>query len=101
MGSLALACKNLLSVSNRKALSTLQNLLPRLEPLYQHMIEDILVDNNREDRQLCLQILHSIWEFFWPLSLEELTTTARLPIDFLKPNYLLDLIGYCSLFITV
>ena len=96
----ALACKNLSSVSSWKTLSTLQKLPPGLEPLYHRMMQDILL-NDREDGQLCFQILRSICEVFRPLSLEELATTAGLPVELLKPNYLLDLIGRCSSFVTV
>ena len=97
----ALACKNLLNVGNWKTLSTLQELPPGLEPLYQRMMEGILQNNDRKDGELCFQILRSMCEVFRPLSLEELVTTAGLPEIFLTPGYLSDLIDHCSSFVTV
>lgn len=87
---IALACRNLSNVHNWKTLSTLQKLPPGLDPLYQRMMERILQDNDREDGELCFQILHSMCEIFRPLSPEELVTTAGLPGVFLTPGYLSD-----------
>ena len=70
----ALACKKLSNVRNWKTLSTLQNLPPRLEPLYRRMTEGILQDNDKKDGDLCFQILRSMCAAFglchWENSLQ-------------------------------
>ena len=97
----ALACKNLSNVGMWKTLSTLQELPPGLEPLYHRMMEGISQNNDREERELCFQILRSMCKVFRPLSLEELVRTAGLPEIFLTPGYLTSLIDRCSSFVTV
>ncbi|KFY14076.1 hypothetical protein V491_06163 [Pseudogymnoascus sp. VKM F-3775] len=97
----ALACKSLLNVTSRKTLSTLQKLPPGLEPLYQRMMEEISQVNDEEDRKFCLQILRSMCLVFRPLSVEELITTAKLPIEFLNDDSLSELVALCSSFVTI
>ena len=64
-------------------------------------MEGILQNNDREDGELCFQILRSMCAVFRPLSLGELVTTAGLPEAFLTPGYLSDLIDRCSAFVTL
>jgi hypothetical protein len=77
----ALACKQLLQVSRRKTLSTLETLPPGLEGLYTRMMEQVLRVEDEEDRDFSLQILRSVSLTFRPLSMEEVMITAGLPTD--------------------
>jgi WD40 repeat protein len=96
----ALACKRLLRVPLRKALSTLQDLPPGLHDLYARMMDQILQTEDEEDQHFCLRILRSATLAFRPLLTEELITTAGLPLELLDSG-ILNLIELCGSFITV
>jgi len=74
----SLACKKLLKVSSRKALSTLQDLPPGLPQLYGRMINQVFQTEDEEDQGICLEILRSVTLAFRPLSMEELIPIAEL-----------------------
>jgi nucleoside phosphorylase len=97
----ALACKRLLKVTPRKALSTLENLPPGLDGLYAQMMVQVLQCEDEDDKVLCLQILRSVSLAFRPLSMEELITTSGLPKGLLNNNSLPELIDFCGSFINI
>jgi hypothetical protein len=87
----ALACKRLLKVPLRRALSTLQDLPPGLQDLYARMMDQVFQIQHEEDRHICLGILRTVTLAFRPLSMRELITTAGLPPE-LQESDLFDLI---------
>ncbi|KIW99857.1 uncharacterized protein Z518_10785 [Rhinocladiella mackenziei CBS 650.93] len=96
----ALACKRLLKVPPRRALSTLQSIPPDLRDLCAQMLDQVFQINDEEDRHHCLRILRSVSLTFRPLSMEELITTTGLPLELLDSG-LSNLIEFCGSFITV
>jgi hypothetical protein len=95
-----LACKRLLKVPSQKALSTLQELPPRLPDLYIRMIDQVFETENKENQIFYLRTLRLIILAFRPLSIVELFTIAEFPPRF-RENDLLDLIDLYSSFILV
>lgn len=96
----ALACKSLVGVTSRNALSTLQKLPSGLEKFYERMMEEILQNKHEGDKTFCLQILCCMSLAFRPFAIEELVAIAELPMDFLE-NDLLELLEFCGSFVTV
>jgi DNA polymerase III delta prime subunit len=78
----ALVCKRLMLVRRRQTLSVLTEFPPGLQPLYERMMDQLLL-LEVDDRELCTRILRSIAIAFRPLILEELVIMAKLPQDLL------------------
>ena len=97
----ALAYKELLKVTKRKTLSTLEKLPPGLEDLYARMMGLVLQGKDEEDKDFCLQILRSASLTFRPLSTRELITMANLPTELLKDDGLSEIVELCGSFIIV
>jgi hypothetical protein len=64
------------------------------------MLGQVFQTEDEEDRHLCLVVLRWVTLTFRPLSIEELITTAELPLE-LREIGLLDLVELCGSFITV
>jgi len=62
-------------------------------------MEQVLQVEDKEDRDLILQILRSLSLTFRPLSIEELIVTAELPTELRNDDDLLELVEHCASFI--
>jgi hypothetical protein len=97
----ALACKQLGEVPLWRTRSVLKELPSGLEPLYEQMMGQILLQN-AEDVEYCKQVLRSVIITYRPLHLQELAATAELPRAlFDSISSLSQLVDRCGLFLTV
>lgn len=95
----ALVCKELSKVRRQKVKSLLEKTPSGLEPLYERMLDQIIHQEDKDDIQLCRQILCSVTFAFRPLRLGEIAVFAKIPGSEVKD--LEDLVNHCGSFITV
>ncbi|KAL2862490.1 WD40-repeat-containing domain protein [Aspergillus lucknowensis] len=99
----ALVCKRLQTVPRVKIKLELPKVLeefpPRLEQLYERMMDQIL---NGEVAESCTRILSAVTLTYRPLHLKELVTAAGLPPELLYDLLLVrELVNLCGSFVTV
>jgi NACHT domain len=98
----ALVCKELRRVPPWETQSALEGFPPKLEPLYERMMNQIQQNNDKNTVQLCQKILSLVTLAFRPLYLRELGATTDLPKR-LSTNrrWLNQLVDLCGSFLTV
>ena len=95
----ALVCQNLEKSSRLNTLAMLNTFPPGLDPLYERMIRLICSSDNVH---LCKQILAFVAIVYRPITLNELTSFAKLPNG--APDDLkswTEVIGLCGSFLTI
>jgi hypothetical protein len=98
----ALVCKVLQNIAARKTKSVLEKFPPGLEPFYDRMLLQLHTQDDKEDAELCEQILRCVTLAFRPLHLAELPVLARLPEDLHEDKEgIEDLVGRCGSFLTI
>lgn len=98
----ALVCEQLKKTLNRKTLKVLKSFPPGLQPFYRRMIEQIHVQCDGDDLELCKQVLSASTLAYRPIHLAELTSIAYLPDEFYSDqNALKELVGLCGSFLIV
>ncbi|KAF2266729.1 hypothetical protein CC78DRAFT_124362 [Lojkania enalia] len=97
----SLVCKEMECVPLYRATEVLKELPPGLNPLYHRMMEQILAYETQM-AQFCKDILRSVALAYRPLQLEEVATTAGLPMDQFKDvQEVIDLVSRCGSFLTI
>ncbi|RDW75234.1 hypothetical protein BP6252_06376 [Coleophoma cylindrospora] len=95
----ALVCQELSSLSGWKAVQRLKSLPPRLDALYQRMLDQIMAS---EDSELCMSILAVASTVYRPITVDELVTFVNMP-NGVDGEYeaLAEIIGYCRSFLVI
>lgn len=75
----ALVCKELARTSRWNTLLVLKSIPSGLQPIYDHMMDQMYASTGPADLELCKQILASITLAYGPIHLEELVQIAGLP----------------------
>ena len=98
----SLVCRQLAETSLRKTLSVLQTFPPGLRPFYQRMMEQMEDMRDKEDLEICKQILAAVVLTYRPTHLKELHSVVCLPEDLLDDMASLEeLVGLCGSFLTI
>ena len=98
----ALVCKELKRAPARKARSLLQKIPAGLQPLYQRMMDQLQGQDDKEDVELCEQILRSVTLAFRPLHLKEVASIANLSGEsFETLKDINELVQSCGSFLTI
>jgi hypothetical protein len=98
----ALVCRQLAETSLRKTLSVLQTFPPGLRPFYQRMMEQMQDIKDKEDLEICKQILAVVVLAYRPTHLKELDSIISLPEELLDDmTSLEELVGLCGSFLTI
>ena len=97
----ALVCQRLESIDPWETLSELYNFPPKLEPLYDRMLDQI--EHLRGvSREYCIKVLRMITLAYRPLYLGELVFVAELPEEqFSNSSKVAALISRCGSFLTI
>ena len=91
----ALVCKELIDVRPERAETWLGKTPAGLVPLYQRMLDQVLLQKDEDDVKLCRRILRAVVLAFRPLRLEEIEVFTEGLGD------VQDLAGHCGSFITI
>jgi hypothetical protein len=94
----ALVCQNLQATAKRNVLKKLDSFPPKLDALYERMIQQI---NTSDDAELCKQVLASISLVYRPITLEELVALVEQLEDITDDAELQEIIGVCGSFLTI
>ena len=98
----ALVCRQLAETSLRKTLSVLQSFPPGLRPFYQRMMEQMQDMKDKEDLEICKQILAAVVLAYRPTHFKELNSIVSLPEELLDDMASLEeLVGLCGSFLTI
>ncbi|KAF2015094.1 WD40 repeat-like protein [Aaosphaeria arxii CBS 175.79] len=98
----SLVCKELEEVPLYRTRAVLQDLPPRLDPLYKRMMAQILAQKDVQTAKYCKDILRSTTLAYRPLHLEEIAMVAGLPNDlFHQVKAIVDLVSRCGSFLTI
>ena len=100
----ALVCKALgePQIKTRKTREFLQRFPPGLQEFYGHMMERIQEQNDKEDTELCVQILRSMTIASQSFHLEELAVFASLPHEVRQRlQSVQELVESCGSFLSV
>ena len=97
----SLVCKELEGVPLFRTEEVLRELPPRLDPLYDRMLDQLSTQNDPSTSKYCKDVLRSTTLALRPLRLEEVAVTAGLPGDrFTSVDRVSDLISRCGSFLT-
>ena len=94
----ALVCRELSKVGQRKVMSLLEMIPTGLIPLYERMLYQVLHQGDEDDIKLCRQILCSVTLAKRPLRLEEIAVFAKISGN---KGDVEELVGLCGSFLTV
>jgi hypothetical protein len=98
----SLVCKELEGVALFRTEEVLREVPPGLDPLYDRMIHQIFAQKDYRTSKHCKNVLRSITLAYRPLRLDEIATTAGLPMDqFTSVERIGDIINRCGSFLTV
>ena len=99
---MALVCKELSKVPEWKALKKVTAFPPGLDAFYTRMMDQIIVLEDAEDRELCTQILAVVSAVYRPVTFEELSSLVDMPAG-ITGDYeaLSEIIGLCGSFLTL
>ncbi|KAH8650399.1 NACHT domain-containing protein [Tricladium varicosporioides] len=98
----ALVCQELEKIPRRKIPAKLNAFPQKLDSLYEQMIDHICTVEDKEDVNLCKQILASVAIVYRPLTLKELTSLVDGLEDYSNDlESLGEIIGLCGSFLTI
>src|SRR5947199_6758103 len=98
----ALVCQELEKIPRRKTLAKLNAFPPKLDSLYERMMDHICTMEDIEDVNLCKQILASVTRVYRPITLKELTSLVDGLEDYSDDlESLREIIGLCGSFLTI
>ena len=98
----ALVCKELSKVPEWKALKKVTAFPPGLDAFYTRIMDQIIVLEDAEDRELCTQILAVVSAVYRPVTFEKLSSLVDMPAG-IAGDYeaLSEIIGLCGSFLTL
>ena len=98
---MALVCKELSKVPEWKVLKVTA-FPPGLDAFYTRIMDQIIVLEDAEDRELCTQILAVVSAVYRPVTFEELSSLVDMPAG-ITGDYeaLSEIIGLCGSFLTL
>ena len=98
----ALVCQNLENTPRRKTLAKLNGFPPGLGSLYERMMQQICSLDDKDDTDICKQVLALTAIVYRPITLEELTSLIGMHEEIADNlESLQEIIGLCGSFLTI